>query len=151
MNILETLLKQEEELQFNSFSSEDAWRLGKIFVAKGKEGGLSITIDISLNNHQLFHYSFQGTSADNDQWVKRKTNLVNRMGHSSFYIGQLLKKSGKSLEEKFCISEIDFAPHGGCFPIILKDTGAVGTITVSGLAQEEDHQLVVDVIREYLE
>jgi uncharacterized protein (UPF0303 family) len=151
MNILETLLKQEEELQFNSFSSEDAWKLGQIFVAKGKAGNLSITIDICVNNHQLFHYSFQGTSADNDQWVKRKTNLVNRMGHSSFYIGQLLKKSGKSFQENFFISEDDFAPHGGCFPIILKDTGAVGTITVSGLAQEDDHQLVVDVIREYLE
>lgn len=150
MDILKKLLKQEEELQFPSFSSDDAWKIGQLFVARAKAEKLAVTIDITINHHQLFHFSFPGTSADNDHWVKRKTNLVYRMGHSSFYIGQVLKKSGKSLKEKFMISESDFAPHGGCFPIILKNTGAVGTITISGLAQEDDHQLVVDTIREYL-
>lgn len=32
-----------------------------------------------------------------------------------------------------------------------KGTGLVGTITVSGLAQEEDHRLVVETIRTYLQ
>ena len=150
MDILKQLLQQEDELQFPSFSSEDAWKIGQKFVEAGIEKNLSITIDITINQHQLFHYSFDGTSSDNDQWVARKTRLVNRTGHSSFYIGQMLKAKGKSIEEVLLISEKDYAPHGGCFPIILKGTGPVGTITVSGLAQEDDHQLVVDVIRDYL-
>jgi uncharacterized protein (UPF0303 family) len=54
------------------------------------------------------------------------------------------------LEEAYQISESHYAAHGGCFPIIVKGTGMVGTITVSGLAQEEDHKLVVQAIREYL-
>jgi uncharacterized protein (UPF0303 family) len=49
------------------------------------------------------------------------------------------------------ISEADFAPHGGSFPIIIKDTGVIGTITVSGLPSAVDHGLVVDVIRAYFE
>jgi uncharacterized protein (UPF0303 family) len=111
---------------------------------------LSITIDITRGEHQVFHASRPGTSADNDEWVKRKTRLVYRFGHSSFYMGQLLKSKGKSLEQAFLIPESVYGPHGGCFPIIVKGTGLVGTITVSGLAQEDDHKLVTEAIRDYL-
>jgi uncharacterized protein (UPF0303 family) len=99
---------------------------------------------------QLFHASRPGASADNDEWVKRKVRLVYRFAHSSFYMGQLLKSMGKTIEEAYLIPESEYAPHGGCFPINIKGTGIVGTITISGLAQEDDHHLVVETIREYL-
>ena len=151
MNLLDKLLKQENTLQFTSFSSETAWELGQIFVKKGQEDNLSITIDISMNVHQLFHYSFSGTSPDNDEWVKRKIKTVMRFGHSSFYMGQHLKSKGKTIEDAYLVPESEFAAHGGCFPLIIKGSGVVGTITVSGLAQEDDHQLVIDVIGEFLQ
>ncbi|HBY06457.1 MAG TPA: hypothetical protein DEH22_01190, partial [Chloroflexi bacterium] len=66
------------------------------------------------------------------------------------YMGQFLKNLGKTIEKVFLVPESEYAPHGGCFPIIIKGTGLVGTITVSGLAQEDDHRLVVETIREYL-
>jgi uncharacterized protein (UPF0303 family) len=112
---------------------------------------LPVAIDIRRGERQLFHTSRPGTSADNDEWVNRKVRLVNRFGHSSFYLGQLLKSEGKRIEEKFLLPEIEFAPHGGCFPIILKDTGMVGTLTVSGLPKAYDHKLVVAAISHYLE
>jgi uncharacterized protein (UPF0303 family) len=34
--------------------------------------------------------------------------------------------------------------------MIVKGTGLIGTVTVSGLPQEEDHKLVVQAIRDYL-
>ena len=108
-------------------------------------------IDIRRGEQQLFHASRPGASADNDEWVKRKVRLVNRFGHSSFYLGQQLKCEGKRIEEKFLLPESEYAAHGGCFPVMLKGTGMVGTITVSGLAQEEDHKLVVQAIRHHLE
>ena len=149
-NILEQLLQEEHELQFVNFNESTAWQIGCQLVERAQKEGLLITIDITRGSHQLFHASLRGTSADNDEWVKRKVRLVYRFGHSSFYIGQLLKSKGKRLEEAYLISESEFAPHGGCFPIIVKDTGMVGTITVSGLPQEEDHKLVVQAIRNYL-
>ena len=149
-DILKTLLQQEQELQFTSFNETTAWQLGTQMVEHAMRENLPITIDITRGQQQLFHYSLPGTAADNDEWVKRKVRLVNRFGHSSFYMGQLLKHKGKTIEKSYLISESEFAAHGGCFPIIVKGTGMVGTITVSGLPQEEDHKLVVESIRAFI-
>lgn len=149
-DILEELLAQEEELQFLHFNEDTAWELGSMLVDIARDEQLPVTIDITRGSHQLFHASRPGTSGDNDEWVKRKARLVYRMGHSSFYLGQLLKSKGTCIMDKYLIPEHEYAPHGGCFPVIVKGTGMVGTVTVSGLAQEDDHALVVRAIREYL-
>ncbi len=150
VNILNQLLQEEQELQFTSFNEATAWQIGCDLVERAVKEDLLVTIDITRGNHQLFHASLRGTSVDNDEWIKRKVRLVYRFGHSSFYIGQLLKSKGKRIEEAYLISESDYAPHGGCFPVIVRDTGMIGMITVSGLAQEEDHKLVVRAITDYL-
>ena len=149
-DILKQLLQEEQELQFTKFNEDTAWQIGSQLVERSVNEGLPVTIDITRGNHQLFHASLRGTSADNDEWIKRKVRLVYRFGHSSFYMGQLLKSKDKRLEEMYLLSESVYAPHGGCFPIIVKDTGMIGTITVSGLAQEDDHKLVVQAIRDFL-
>ncbi len=148
--LLKNLLQAEQELQFPHFNETTAWQLGVQMVEHAMRDNLPITIDITRGQHQLFHASMPGTAADNDEWVKRKVRLVNRFGHSSFYMGQLLKHKGKTIEQSYLISESEFAAHGGCFPIIVKGTGMVGTITVSGLPQEEDHKLVVESIRAFI-
>jgi uncharacterized protein (UPF0303 family) len=149
-DVLNQLLQLEQELQFVKFNEATAWQIGSHLVEHGRNENLPITIDITRGTHQLFHASLPGTSTDNDEWVKRKTRLVYRFGHSSFYMGQLLKSKGKRIEEAYLISENDYAPHGGCFPVIVKGTGMVGTITVSGLPQEDDHKLVVETIRAFI-
>ena len=149
-DILMQLLKEEQELQFTKFDEDVAWKLGSQLVETARSRKLPVTVDIMRGNHQLFHASLRGTSPDNDEWVKRKVRLVYRFGHSSFYMGQLLKSKGKSIERAYLVSESEFAPHGGCFPIIIKGTGIVGAITVSGLAQEDDHKLVVQAIKKFL-
>ncbi len=150
-DILQELLAQEDELQFPHFNEDAAWELGSLLVNIARNEQLPVTIDITRGSHQLFHASRPGTSPDNDEWVKRKARLVYRMGHSSFYLGQLLKSKGTCIMDKYLIPEDEYAPHGGCFPILVKGTGIVGTVTVSGLAQEDDHALAVRAIREYLQ
>jgi len=147
---LKQLLDEEQELQFIKFNEETAWQIGSRMVEQATRENLQITIDITRGEHQLFHASLKGTSVDNDEWVKRKTRLVYRFGHSSFYMGQFLKSIGRTLKDLYLLDESEYAPHGRCFPIIVKGTGMVGTITVSGLPQEEDHKLVVESIRAFL-
>ncbi len=150
-DLLKLLLQEEQEIQFDKFNENIAWKIGCLLVEHSVRDSLPVTIDITRGEHQLFHASLKGTSSDNDEWIKRKVRLVYRLGHSSYYIGQLLKSKGKSIEEAYLIPESLYAPHGGCFPVIVKDIGLIGTITVSGLAQEEDHKLVVQAMREFLE
>ena len=149
-DILTQLLQQEQELQFTKFNEETAWQIGSQMVERCMQAALPVAIDIAMGTRQLFHASLKGASADNDEWVKRKVRLVYRFGHSSFYLGQQLKRKGKTIEQSYLLSESEYAPHGGCFPVIVIGTGMVGTITVSGLPQEEDHKLVVESIRTFL-
>jgi len=147
---LAQLLEQESVLQFTRFDEDTAWRLGCAFVEKAQADRLGITIDISTKDKVLFHYSCKGTNPDNDQWVLRKKNAVNRFGHSSLYLGVKLRELALTLEQKYMVSEREYSAHGGCFPLAVRGVGIIGTITVSGLAQEDDHALVVEVVREFL-
>ena len=65
--LLKKLEQEEQELQFTSFSNEDAANLGLSLYETAKEKQLPVTIDITRNGHQLFHLSMPGTSPDNDQ------------------------------------------------------------------------------------
>jgi uncharacterized protein (UPF0303 family) len=147
---LAELLSQEAELQFGAFRNDDALALGMKLVQRAKTDGKAITVDICRNGQQLFHYALPGTSADNDAWIRRKNNVVNRYGHSSFYVGALFRAKNTTFEQGSRLDPEQYAAHGGAFPIIVRDVGVVGTVTVSGLPQEEDHRLVVQALREFL-
>jgi uncharacterized protein (UPF0303 family) len=141
---------EEAELRFPSFSNEEAVALGAAIASKARERGLAVTVDAQRAGQQLFHLALAGTSADNDEWIRRKVRVVMRFGHASFLVGLRLKLAGSSLEEKYCVSSLEYSAHGGSFPVHLEGTGIVGAVTVSGLPQEEDHALVVECIREFL-
>ena len=149
--ILNELIELEKELQFDAFTNEMALDLGLLLIKLSKEKGHALTIDITKSGQQIFHYSFDGTVPDNDEWVQRKMRVVNRLHHSSYYFHCYLEQEGKTIDERYHISSYEFSPYGGCFPLIIKNVGVVGTITVSGLPQEEDHAFVVEGIRGYLE
>ena len=148
--LLESLAEEENTLQFDSFTNETALALGLRFIETAKQQNKSVTIDICRNGQQLFHYAMPGTALDNDEWIKRKNRVVNRFGHSSFYMGTSYKMRQTTIQEKALLNPRKYAPHGGAFPIIIKNVGVVGTVTVSGLPQEEDHRLVVGVLKTYL-
>jgi uncharacterized protein (UPF0303 family) len=142
---------QERELIFSRLTNEDALELGLLLVEKARARRLSIAIDIARGGQRLFHYAAAGTSPDNASWIERKKNLVHRMFRSSYGIGLKLASSGKTLSESLAgLSCEDYAAHGGSFPIVVRDVGFVGTVTVSGLPQKDDHDLVVEAMREFL-
>ena len=148
--LLKELLQQEEEIRFSSFSNDTAFAVGIALLEAAKSIGKAVTIDIVRNGQQLFHVALQGTSLDNDVWIKRKNNVVNRFGHSSFYMGISLESKGQTIEEKYLIPSSEYAAHGGAFPLFIQGVGLVGTITVSGLPQQEDHELVVTTLKQFL-
>ena len=148
--LLESLRREEESLQFGEFTNDIAFDLGTRFVDVARQRGLPITVDIARSGQQLFHCAMPGTAADNDAWVQRKNRVVMRFGHSSYYMGISCKSQSTTLEERYFLDPAVYAAHGGAFPITIRNVGVVGTVTVSGLPQEEDHKLVVSTLREFL-
>lgn len=144
---LAVLAAQEAELQLARFDHDDAWRLGLALVEEARSRAAGVVVDIERGGQQLFHAALPGTAPDNDQWIRRKGNVVRRFGHSSLYVGQQCREQGTTFEEKFGLPGADYAAHGGAFPLLVRDVGPVGVVCVSGLPQLQDHELVVHVLR----
>jgi uncharacterized protein (UPF0303 family) len=147
---IERVVLQEKRLQFESFDSCTAWEIGNRLKAAAEQRGVPVVIDISLHGFPLFFYAMPGTTPSNGDWVRRKRNLVALMHRSSYAIGLSLERDKANLDATMGLPLRDYAPHGGCFPILLRNTGCVGTITVSGLPQRQDHELVVAILADYL-
>lgn len=145
------LAAQEHELRWRSFDEDDAWRLGSALVSSARARQLPVAVDISRANHQLFHAALPGSSPDNDAWLARKSRVVGRFHKSSLHVGQLCRDAGRSLEEMFLLPPGEYAAHGGAFPLSVVGVGVIGCVAVSGLPQLEDHALVVEVLRTFLD
>lgn len=144
-----TVTRQEAELIFPAFDAETAWRLGCSLRELAISRGYSLVIDIRRfgQPHQpLFYTALAGTTPDNARWVQRKSNVVARFHRSSYQLGIYLQLNNTTLSQRYALPDSEYATHGGSFPIHVAGTGIIGSVTVSGLPQREDHNLVVEAI-----
>lgn len=147
---LDTIRRQEQALQFSSFDNDTALAIGNRIVEMAKADKVAVTVDITVNRNPLFFHAMAGTSPNNVDWIRRKSNLVNRTGHASFFVHTEAVNAGRDYDNLPTFDTRDYAAHGGSFPIVVKGTGQVGTITVSGLAGVDDHAMVVRALKWYL-
>lgn len=136
-----------DELQLEHFTNDDAHRLGLLLLGWARERDLPIAVDVTRGTQTVFHVAMEGTSADNDDWLRRKTRAVQRFGIPSLLIGLRPRLNGKRIEDEPWFDERRYAAHGGAFPVLVRGVGMVATVAVSGLSQEEDHVLAVDGLR----
>ena len=89
----------------------------------------------------MFQYLMPGKKGV--EWLDRKQNTVERYQHGTYYV--FLDQ-----EERHVYDENDstIAICGGGFPLFIKDE-LHGCVIVSGLAHDEDHQLIIDVLGGY--
>ena len=142
---LDRITLQERELHLPRLNARVAWELGSRLRSIAEERGLSIVIDVRRFSQPLFYSALEGTTPDNPEWVRRKSNIVARYHRSSYGMGLNLKLKGQTLEERGH-SIADFAAHGGSFPLHVEGAGIVGCVTVSGLPQRADLELVVEAL-----
>lgn len=148
---MESLLKEEDLLTFNKFSNDDALNLGLTIINMAREAHKEIAVYIEINRQPVFAYYMEGTYLEIAYWIKRKKNVVDRYGHSSAFVGEKYKDRGTTFDDSSLLDPADFQAVGGSFPIKLEGTGMIGSITVSGLSEEEDHKLCIDGIKRFLE
>jgi uncharacterized protein (UPF0303 family) len=146
-DLLSTLLAQEDELQLHHFNNATAWELGTLIKAEADRNAAPIAIDIYGFEQVLFSYFMPGTNKDNQDWINRKRQSVMRFGHSSYYTGQYNLLKNRNFETIPHLDPKEYCAHGGSFPLRIRNSGLIGAVTVSGLAQEVDHQMVIDALR----
>ncbi len=148
---LNRIAAQEAALSFGYFDSQVAWDLGSRLRSQALSASLAIACDVTFAGTVLFSCAMNGATPDNMEWIRRKKNVVARFHKSSYAVALELLQRGATLESRAGTNAADFVAAGGCFPIRLRaSTGVVGSVTVSGLAQRDDHSLVVTVLCEYL-
>lgn len=149
-DLLDELAAQESRLVFDHFDEDTAWALGVALRDAAVAAALPVAISVRRNGQRLFHAALPGSSADNDDWLRRKCAVVDRYGRSSLRVGEQFRVEGKSFDTDARLNPSDYAAHGGAFPILVRGTGCVGTVAVSGLPQLDDHRLVVETLEAFL-
>ena len=148
---IEDILKEEISLTFHKFDVDDAWNLGSLLRSEAINRGHSIAIEISLGEQRVFHTSLKGTSAHNNKWIERKKATVREWGCSSYLVGLRFPifDPPYSLETAPWMDVKRYSGSGGCVPILISDSGLIGTVTVSGLRHDIDHAFVVEGLKKY--
>jgi uncharacterized protein (UPF0303 family) len=90
---LEQIALQERELRLPRLDAGVAWELGVRLRTLAEERGLAVVIDVRRFGQPLFYAALEGTTPDNVEWVRRKSNVVARFHRSSYAVGLGLQKT----------------------------------------------------------
>jgi uncharacterized protein (UPF0303 family) len=143
---LDRIDEQQRRLRLSTFDEEAAWRLGSDLRSRAVDRGAAITIEVRLGGQTVFQHAMPGTAPANADWARRKRNVVELLHRPSYAVGLEADRDGRSVLELMGLPERDTAGHGGAFPIVVDGVGCVGVVTVSGLPQRDDHELVVEAL-----
>ncbi len=134
------LRTRELRLALPHFSESTALKLGLIVLRLAQSGSLPVAIDIRTPQRILFRAALPGTSPLNDRWIDRKAATAFAFGMSSLRVRHVLREKGESLALHGC-GDAGHAAQGGAHPVRVRGVGIVGMLTISGLAEAEDHAL----------
>ena len=146
--MIDILKKQEEVLRFDKFTNDDALHIGNAIVQHAANKDKVVATEIVVNGWTLFMFCMEGTSPANTRWLRRKRNFLEYRRTSSLLGQKLMEEQKRTMSDVF-LDENDYSDRGGAFPIRIGNQ-VIGSITVSGLPDVEDHQMVADVLASYL-
>lgn len=141
------LADQAQQLQLTAFGVSEALALGEYALSIARERELPVTMEIWLDERLVFKAAMPGTITEHDDWVRRKRNVVREFDNSTLAVRVDHEERAEDFFAVTGLPEVDFAPHGGGWPIKVIGTGTVGFMGVSGLPQVDDHQLIVECLQ----
>ena len=136
--------KQEELLQYDSFTHEDALQLGLLIekIAREKYHG-AVAIRIIEEDTDIFSYRMTGSVRDADWWMNNKYINARFIRMSSLRALILAKNHELNPEwtpwnQYLC---------GGCIHVFNKKGGRpFAYVVISGMAHYEDHQIIAEAM-----
>ena len=149
-NLIETITGQEKALVFSAFDENTAFTVGGLLVEAARRAAAPVVINIRTADRVLFHAALPGSTPDNDHWARRKSNVTLRYHKASMRVGESFRLKGQTVGPELGLDPLDFASHGGSFPVRIEGVGVIAAITVSGLASIDDHNMIVAVLKAFL-
>jgi uncharacterized protein (UPF0303 family) len=143
--------QQEQCLQFEYFDKATAWELGCTLKSMCEKKNSAIAIEIRLCHETVFFCSMPGASPNNADWVRRKRNTTELLQQCSYAAGRVLARDAQTQQSLSGLPLRDYSSYGGSFPIRIVGVGFVGAVTVSGLPERDDHNLIVQALATMLE
>lgn len=147
---IQALQQQEDALVFPGFDEETAFTIGTALRAAALARKSPVVIDIRSASRRLYFAALPGSTPDNEDWARRKGNVVLRCHASSMRVGLMLQAEQRSPWPDGVLETKDYAAHGGGVPVRVQGTGVVAAIAMSGLPSREDHDLIVSTLAEHL-
>jgi uncharacterized protein (UPF0303 family) len=150
--LIARIAAQEERLVFERFDADLALAIGLDIRARVAAIGKAAVVDVRFWDRRLFWFAMPGTTVNNEDWVRRKVNAVRRFHKSTYRLGREREGTGRLLPAEFgpeAVAECVLA--GGGFPLKVRGVGCVGAVTVSGLPERQDHEMVVAALAAALE
>lgn len=145
--------QEEQQLQFSAFTAETALELGNFIIAYAKEQYpmRGIAVHIEKNRQPLFTHMMEGTTLWNQDWYLAKKNVVDHFGKSSAHVAAMFAENDWDFATVSGLDTTAYRPVGGSFPLIVKNAGVIGSLTVAGLSAAEDHACLVDALAAFFQ
>lgn len=135
------------KIELEKFSNTIGLEMGLTLINLAKEKNKKIAVEISRLNHTIFLYVDDNLPADKHNWLKRKANISKHFEESSLSVKNDLNNGNMTLDGTFALDLKNYLAKGGSIPIFVKNSGMIATITVSGLTDVEDHELIVEALQ----
>ena len=136
------------KIELDRFSNRIAFDMGVKIIDLAKSRNQHIAVEVCRLNQTVFLYVDDTLPVDKHNWLRRKANITRQFEESSLSVKNDLKEGNMSLEKTFGLDERDFLAKGGAIPIFVKNGGMIAIITVSGLHDEEDHNIIIEALKE---
>ena len=136
-----------QKIELEVFTNQIAMDMGIRIIELAKSRNQAIAVEISRLNHTVCLYVDDGLPADKHNWLRRKANVAKHFEESSLAVKATLEKREMSLEKPFGLDEKDYIAKGGSIPGFVKNAGMIATITVSGLRDLEDHDVIIEALQ----
>lgn len=134
-------------IELESFSNRIAFDMGVKIIDLAKSRNQHIAVEVCRLNHTIFLYVDDTLPVDKHNWLRRKANIARQFEESSLSVKNDLKEGSMGLEKTFGLDGKDFLAKGGAIPIFVKNGGMIAVVTVSGLHDEEDHNIIIEALK----
>lgn len=148
-NHINELEKIENDLKFETFNQQIALDLALSLIqhSKNYDGEIVLRISDEIRNIVIFQYVMETKTEKNIKLAMLKRNAVLQTGHCSLWLLIKAKLENQCLSHLF--NNKDILPIGGAFPIYVGEKH-VATISISGLHDGLDHELIVKTLYKFL-